>query len=158
MTRGDWLTLIGAVLTCLAVGALGGLATSSSVHDWYPTLVKPSFNPPAWVFGPVWTTLYIMMGISAFLVLRQRGQDPRWKPATLAFAVQLLLNALWSPAFFGLRWSEAGLGVIVLLWIAIVVTIALQRRVSTPAAVLMLPYLVWVSFATVLNASLVWLN
>jgi len=150
--------LVGAVLLCLAVGAVGGLATASSVRDWYPTLVKPSFNPPAWVFGPVWTTLYVMMGVSAFLVWRQRRHDLRWKPATLAFAVQLLLNALWSPAFFGLRWPEAGLVVIMLLWIAIVVTIALQRRVSTPAAVLMLPYLAWVSFATVLNASLTWLN
>lgn len=158
MTGRDWLTLSACVLVCLGVGAAGGMATASSVRDWYPALVKPSFNPPPWLFGPVWTTLYAMMGVSAFLVWRQRRQDPRYKPATLAFAVQLLLNALWSPAFFGLRWPEAGLAVIVPLWVAIVITIVLQRRVSLPAAWLMLPYLAWVSFATVLNAALVRLN
>lgn len=158
MTRRDWLALTFCVGTCLLVGALGGLATSSSVRDWYPTLNKPSFNPPAWVFGPVWTTLYILMGVSAFLVWRRRQLDPRWKPASVALLVQLLLNAAWSPAFFGLRSPEAGLAVIVPLWLAIVVTIVLQRRVSTLSAALLLPYLAWVSFATVLNLSLVRLN
>lgn len=158
MTGRDGLVLAGCVFTCLAVGALGGLATASSVRDWYPTLNKPLFTPPAWLFGPVWTTLYAMMGVSAFLVWRRREGSSAARPATVAFVVQLLLNAAWSPAFFGLRWPEAGLVVIVALWVAIVVTIGLQRRVSRLAAVLMLPYLAWVSFATALNAALAWLN
>lgn len=154
----DWLVLAGFIAVCLGIGALGGFATASSTRDWYPTLAKPSFNPPSWLFGPVWTALYVMIGVSGFLTWRATPRDPRWRRAMIAFAVQLALNAAWSPAFFGLRSPLAGLLVIVPLLAMIVVTIAWQWRVSRPAAALMLPYLAWVAFATLLNASIVALN
>ena len=144
------------ILICLGVGALGSAITADSVATWYPTLVKPSFNPPGWLFGPVWTVLYIMMGLAAFVVWRKRGEGRR--AALWAFAVQLLLNALWSPAFFGLRSIALGLVVIVLLVIAIAVTTVLFFRQSRLAGFLMLPYLGWTAFATLLNVSFFVMN
>lgn len=147
-----------AVAVPLAVGALAGIATSAGVASWYPTLVKPSFNPPAWVFGPVWTVLYVMMGVAAFLVWRRGLAAPGIRAALAMFLVQLVLNGLWSLVFFGLRRPGWALVEIVLLWLAIGGTVWLFRRVSTAAAMLLLPYWAWVSFAAVLNASIWWLN
>ena len=142
----------------VAVGGLSGYATAHGVSTWYPTLVKPSFNPPAWVFGPVWTALYLMMGVAAFLVWR-KGLDHDWVQLALAaFVGQLVLNGLWSILFFGLQSPGWALLEIMGLWLAIAVTIHLFLKIVPLAAALLLPYWAWVSFAAVLNASLWWLN
>ncbi len=154
----DMTRLVISVAAPLVVGGLSGFATSRGVAEWYPTLVKPSFNPPAWVFGPVWTVLYIMMGVAAFLVWRNGLDAPGVRIALTVFAIQLALNGLWSILFFGMQAPGWALVEIVLLWIAIGATVALFRRVGAPAAALLLPYWGWVSFAVVLNASLWWLN
>lgn len=150
--------LVVAVAVPLAVGALSGFATARGVSTWYPTLVKPSFNPPAWVFGPVWTVLYIMMGVAAFVIWKTGLETDGVKLALTLFAVQLALNGLWSILFFGMRSPGLALVEIVLLWLAIVGTIWSFWRVEPLAGVLLLPYWAWVSFASVLNGSLWWLN
>ena len=150
--------LVIAVALPVAVGALSGFATARGVSTWYPTLVKPAFNPPAWVFGPVWTALYVMMGVAAYLVWRQGLGTGGVKVALMAFLIQLGLNGLWSILFFGMQEPGWALGEIVLLWAAIGVTVVLFWRASPAAGALLLPYLAWVSFAAVLNASLWWLN
>jgi tryptophan-rich sensory protein len=144
----------GSLLLCQLAGVLGAAATARSVRTWYPTLKKPSFNPPASLFGPVWTLLYLMMGLSLYLVSRRQPGEDEGKRARLLFAAQLCLNAAWSPAFFGLRSPALGLAVIVPMWTAIVATIRAFWAISRPAALLLLPYLLWVSFATVLNFSI----
>jgi tryptophan-rich sensory protein len=136
----------------------GGLVTAGSVGTWYEGLEKPFFNPPGWVFGPVWTALYALMGVALYLVWRKGLRRPEVKVALFVFAVQLLLNAAWSPAFFGLRSTVAGLCVIIPLWIAILATIIAFFKVSKIAGSLLIPYMLWTSFAVVLNASLVILN
>jgi tryptophan-rich sensory protein len=151
----DGLRALVSVALCLAAGMLGSFFTRASVDTWYAGLAKPAFTPPGWVFAPVWTLLYVLMGIACYLVWRKGFGDPRVARALAAFGAQLLLNALWSPAFFGLRSCVAGLVVIVPLWGAIVLTIALFLPLSRPAALLLAPYLAWVSFAAVLNAALV---
>jgi len=150
--------LVISVALPLAVGGLSGYATARGVSTWYPTLVKPSFNPPAWVFGPVWTLLYIMMGIAAFLVWRRGLDADGVKIALTVFAIQLALNGLWSILFFGLQAPGWALAEIILLWMAIGTATLLFWRVDPTAGLLLLPYWAWVSFATVLNASLWWLN
>jgi tryptophan-rich sensory protein len=152
------LILILIIAVCLAVGLIGSLFTSGSLKAWYPMLTKPWFTPPDWLFGPVWTALYIMMGAAAFLIWRKGWNTQGVRVALIAFGIQLLLNALWSPAFFGLRSTLAGLIVIVLLLAAITLTTLLFFTISRPAGALMIPYLAWVSFATSLNSSLHWLN
>ena len=151
--------LIVACGVSLSAGAIGALVvTGDGFAAWYSTIQKPSFTPPNWVFGPAWTTLYVLMGVAAFLVW-QKGLRSRAVRIALAwFLGQLALNALWTPVFFGLRRVGLALVVIVLLWVAIVITMSYVARVSRVAAVLLAPYLVWVSFATVLNASIWWLN
>jgi translocator protein len=153
-----WLPLVLFIVGCLFVGGMGSLFTRAAVETWYAGLAKPVFTPPPWVFAPVWTTLYILMGIAAFLVWRKGVRDPFVRWSLIAFGVQLALNALWSPAFFGLRSTVAGFIVIVPLWISIVVTTFLFLQVSRPAAALLAPYLLWVSFAGILNGALVLLN
>jgi tryptophan-rich sensory protein len=133
--------------------AVGGAATVSSVKTWYPTLEKPSFNPPSAVFGPVWTALYLMMGLADHLV-SQRGQTPQVHRARTIYRAQLGLNALWSVLFFGRRSPLAGLVEIVFLWIAIAATVAAFARISRLAALLLAPYLIWTTFAAVLNAAI----
>jgi tryptophan-rich sensory protein len=157
-TMNNTLKLVISVAVPLVVGGLSGYATARGVADWYPTLTKPSFNPPAWVFGPAWTLLYIMMGVAAFLVWRKGLDVDGVRIALTVFAVQLALNGLWSILFFGMRAPGLALAEIILLWIAIAITTVLFWRVTPTAGVLLLPYLGWVSFATVLNASLWWLN
>ena len=150
--------LVISIATPLAVGGLSGFATARGVADWYPTLTKPSFNPPAWVFGPAWTLLYIMMGVAAFLVWRQGLESDGVKIALTVFGIQLALNGLWSILFFGMQAPGLALAEIIVLWIAIGVTTVLFWQVVPAAGALLLPYWGWVSFATVLNASLWWLN
>jgi len=147
-----------AIALPVVVGGLSGFATAQGVSSWYPTLVKPSFNPPAWVFGPVWTVLYVMMGVAAGLVWI-RGLDAAGVRVALAvFVIQLALNGLWSVVFFGMRQPGWALVEIVVLWGAIGATVWLFWRVVPAAGALLLPYWAWVSFASVLNASLWWLN
>jgi tryptophan-rich sensory protein len=153
----DVAVLIGLVALCLAVGWLGGLVTEPSVRTWYPTLVKPAWTPPDALFPIVWTLLYIVMGIAAWLAWRAPAESGR-APAMIAFAAQLVFNFLWSWLFFGLRNPLLGLIDILALLAAIIVTILLFRRRSGWAALLMLPYLLWVGFATALNAAIVVLN
>ena len=151
--------ILTVVVTCLAIGYFSGLVTRSSIETWYPTLVKPSFNPPNWVFAPVWSMLYCMMGVAAGLVWNRIDFEKEVvKKALILFAVQLALNALWSYLFFGLMNPMlAGLE-IVILWLMIYETYIQFAKINKIAGYLMLPYLLWVSFATVLNASIWWLN
>lgn len=147
-----------AVAVCLLVGALSGLATQSSVDTWYTTLNKPSFNPPNWVFGPVWTLLYLMMGVAAGLVWSRGAQGgPRNKALSL-FASQLLLNASWSLVFFGLQSPLPALFILLALLVLIALTLRAFGKVTPAAAYLMVPYLLWVAFAGVLNYKIVELN
>ncbi len=152
------LKLVVAVALPVVVGGLSGFATSRGVSTWYPTLIKPSFNPPAWVFGPVWTVLYIMMGVAAYLVWLRGVDADGVRVGLTVFVIQLALNGLWSILFFGMQQPGWALLEIIVLWAAIGATIWLFWRVVPAAGVLLLPYWAWVSFATVLNASLWWLN
>ena len=148
------LMLAGFLMVTLGVTAIGGLATSRSVGSWYPMLIKPTWNPPGWVFGPVWTALYAMMAVAARLVWRQAG----WCGALALFGVQLALNAIWSPLFFGLHRIDLALADIVLLWAGVVATTAAFCNVTPVAGWLFVPYLLWVTFATALNFALWRLN
>jgi len=151
--------IIVAVAICLAIGYFSGTVTRSAILDWYPTLEKPSFNPPNWIFAPVWTALYIMMGVAAGLVWnRIKYETEAVKKALVFFIIQLILNAMWSYLFFGLRNPMlAGLEIIV-LWLMIYETYIQFTKINKIAGYLFIPYLAWVSFAAVLNASIWWLN
>jgi benzodiazapine receptor len=153
----DILKLVASVVLCQSAGFLGSLFTTPAIPTWYATLKKPFFTPPNWIFSPVWFSLFVLMGISLFFVWRKLGH-PHFKPALLFFFVQLILNILWSAAFFGLRAPLLGLVDIVLLWIAILFTILNFLKVTKFAGVLLIPYLLWVTFATLLNFSLWILN
>lgn len=150
----DIFKLFVCIGVCELAGLAGSLVTRRAIPTWYASLQKPSFRPPDWVFGPVWTILYLLMGIAVFLVLTKGFSQPAVRSAVVAFIVQLVLNAAWSFLFFGLRSPLLGLIDILLLWAAIVVTMYLFWGVSRPAAVLMVPYILWVSFAAVLNFSI----
>jgi len=152
------LYIVIAVTICLLIGFLAGFATQSSVNTWYTTLNKPSFNPPNWIFAPVWTILYILMGIAAGLVWAKGFYHVWVKTALYYFGFQLLFNALWSIVFFGFQEPFWALLVILVLLILILLTIKWFKIVSRPAAYLLLPYLLWVSFAMVLNYKIWELN
>lgn len=147
-----------AVMVCLLIGFLSGFATQSSVDTWYAGLNKPSFNPPNWVFAPVWTVLYILMGVAAGLVW-SRGFHHIWvKTALYYFGFQLLFNAAWSIVFFGMQDPVWALVILITLIILIGLTIKWFRIVNRVSAYLMIPYLLWVIFAGVLNYKIVELN
>ena len=152
------LQLVISIGICLAAGAVGALATNRGSLDWYATLQRPAITPPSWLFGPVWTLLYVLMGVALFLVWRRGLEGARVDLALGLFAAQLVLNALWSPAFFGLRSPGLGLVVIVPLDVLIVLTVLAFWRVAPTAGALLLPYLGWTGFATVLNAFLFTMN
>ncbi len=137
-------------------GVIGLAFTASTIPAWYATLAKPALNPPAWIFGPVWAALYFLMGISLWLVWKSGSSEK--KKAVMLFFVQLILNAIWSPIFFGYHSIGNALAVIVLLWAAIVLTILIFRKISKPAASLLIPYILWVSFAAYLNFAIWTLN
>jgi benzodiazapine receptor len=147
-----------SIIACLAAGAIGSVFTQQAIPTWYATLEKPAFNPPNWLFAPVWTLLYILMGIAAFLVWRKGWENRQVRIALIVFLIQLVLNALWSAAFFGLESPLYGLIVISVLWVAILVTVIKFYRISSVASILMWPYLLWVTFAAVLNSSIWLLN
>jgi translocator protein len=150
--------LIVSVIACLASGAIGSIFTRSAIPTWYAMLAKPSFSPPNWLFAPVWTLLYVLMGVAAFLVWRKGSENRQVRIALIVFLVQLVLNTSWSVVFFGLQCPLCGLIVISILWVAILATVVLFYRVSHIASVLLWPYLLWVSFASVLNGSIWLLN
>ena len=144
------MVLVIFIAVCLAVSGIGAIVTTGSVRDWYPLLRKPSWTPPSCLFGPVWTILYLMMATAAWLVWRRRESE-HLNVALGLFAFQLFLNAAWSPLFFGLKSPLAGLLDIFPLWAAILATLLSFWRVSPFAGALLIPYWLWVSFATALN-------
>ena len=153
----DFLGLFAFVILCLAVSGIGGVITATSVDAWYQILEKPPFNPPDWVFAPVWTTLYILMGIAAWRVWRLRSFEVTGK-ALAVFALQLGLNLVWSFLFFGLQRIDLALVEIVILLCAIITNMVMFWQIDRLAGLLFVPYAVWVAYATVLNASLWLLN
>lgn len=153
--RHHWLVLAGFILLCLAVGSIGGFATQHSIDTWYVNLNKPSWNPPNWVFAPVWTLLYIMMGTAAWLVWRTKD---RIGPAMLLFFAQLGFNLLWSLVFFGLRSPGWALVEVVFLVGSVALTMLAFFGRQATAGWLFVPYLAWVSFAAILNLAIWWLN
>lgn len=145
------------LLLPLAIGGISGYATASGITDWYVNLNKPSFNPPNYLFGPVWTFLYLLMGVSLFIVWRSPAGPDRTQ-ALRIFVIQLTLNFLWSFLFFRFNLPGLALLEIIMIWISILTMILLFGRISKPAAYLQIPYLLWVSFATVLNGAIWYLN
>lgn len=152
-----WIGLVIFIVVCLGVGGLGAIATTPEIEGWYTTIAKPSWNPPGWIFGPVWTTLYVMMAVAAWLVWRPEGFKAATTPLTL-FAAQLILNVAWSWIFFGMHQPSWAFAEIVFLWLAILATTVAFFTSSKIAGSLMVPYLAWVSFASVLNFTIWRLN
>lgn len=150
-TAAQLLALVVSVVVTFAAAGIGGAGTAVGLREWYPSLVKPAWNPPNWVFGPVWSLLYSLMAVSAWLAWRAGA--PLW-----AYGLQLGLNTLWSLIFFLCRSPRGALVDVVALWGAILATIVVFGRHSHVAAWLLVPYLAWVTFATVLNGAIVWLN
>jgi len=147
-----------AIIACLLAGAIGSVFTIESISGWYASLNKPFFTPPNWLFGPAWTTLYLLMGISLYLVWEKSGKDKKAKTAIIIFASQLALNILWSVIFFGLRLPFPAFVEIIALWLAIFFTIRAFYPISKKAAWLLVPYICWVSFAAALNLAVALLN
>lgn len=144
-------TLVGAIAISEMAGIIGSIFTANAITTWYSTLIKPALNPPSWVFGPVWTILYALMGVAAFLVWKKGIARKEVKRALIVFAIQLGLNTLWSILFFGLQNPGVAFIEIVLLWFTILATIIAFTKVSKIAAALLVPYILWVSFASYLN-------
>lgn len=150
----------------IAASAIGGAATNAGMADWYPAIRKPSWTPPGWVFGPVWTVLYVMIAASAtlaLLALRRRAADQRLvivccEPVMIVFFIHMALNAFWSVAFFAMRSPWLAFGVIGAMILSLIVLISGFGRVSPAAARLLMPYLAWVSFAGALNLAMAWIN
>jgi tryptophan-rich sensory protein len=156
MNTKNLVSLIVFLAICLGIAALSGLATVANIPTWYEALTKPSFTPPNWIFGPVWTVLYILIAISGWMVWRKIGFSPE-RPLII-YGLQLALNFAWSFVFFGAHLIGLAVVNIVLLWLAFVWNITLFWRVDRIAAILLLPYLAWVSFASALNIAVWQLN
>lgn len=150
----DLLKLIIAIALPLLAGFIGSYFTAPSIPEWYMQLNKPALNPPGWIFAPVWTVLYITMGVSLFLVWKEKNVNLELG----VFVVQLFLNSAWSIIFFGMQNPGLALANIIILWMAIVLTLVLFYRVARLAAYLLVPYLLWVSFAIYLNYGILILN
>jgi tryptophan-rich sensory protein len=156
-SKRSYLGLLVFLVLCFAVAGIGGAITTPKIGTWYATLVKPSWNPPDWVFGPVWTTLYIFMAVAGWLIWRGKGFTGAEFPLIL-FAIQLALNLLWSCIFFGLEKPGIAFFEVLLFWLAIAATMLSFWRISTVAGILFVPYLAWVSFASVLTFTIWRLN
>jgi benzodiazapine receptor len=154
----DILKLVASIIICQFAGFIGSIFTRASIPTWYAGLTKPSFNPPNWVFAPVWTLLFLLMGISAYLVWQQGLENKDVRVSLLIFGIQLVLNVLWTFLFFGQRSPLYAFVEIIILWIAIALTIFFFLQISRTAGLLLLPYLLWVTFAAVLNFSILKLN
>lgn len=157
MRPARFLALVGFIAAAFVAGGIGSAATFEHVRTWYPSLHKPSWTPPNWLFGPVWTCLYVMMAVAAWRVWRSRPAAAA-KTEIALYASQITLNLLWSVLFFGLRNPALGLIDIVLLWALLLFMQVRFYRADLLAALLWLPYLLWVSFATALNTAIWWLN
>ncbi len=156
MEKRKIIRLVASVIICNLAGIIGSIFTTSSIPTWYASINKPAFNPPNWIFAPVWTTLFILMGISLFLIW-ERGLEKN-KLAVSVFGAQLALNTLWSLLFFGIQNPFLAFIEIIFLWIAIAASIILFYRIDKRAAYLLIPYILWVSFAAFLNYSIWILN
>ncbi len=154
----NWLKLIITIVGSQLAGLIGTIFTTPSIPTWYASVEKASLNPPNWVFGPVWTTLYLLMGIAAFLVWKNGWNRKDVKIALGLFVLQLVLNTLWSYIFFGMENPGAAFVEIIFMWLAILATIIAFAKISKPAAWLMVPYILWVSFASYLNFMVYILN
>jgi tryptophan-rich sensory protein len=150
--------LIVAILACQIAGIVGSLFTSPSIPTWYATLKKPDFTPPNWVFAPAWTFLFVLMGVSAYLVWNKGLENRKARIALLIFGIQLVLNALWSFLFFQLHSPLYAFFEIIILWLAIAITIFYFMRISKTAGLILFPYIIWVSFAAILNFYIARLN
>jgi tryptophan-rich sensory protein len=157
MANYNWVKLVVSVLFTVGIGSLGGLFTMSEIQGWYAGLQKPSFNPPNWLFGPVWSMLYLLMGISFYLIWKQPVSTVR-NVGLILFVIQFILNFFWSILFFNQHMIAAALLEMVFMWIFILLTMIWFAKLSRTAAWLLLPYLCWVSFATVLTAAIWKLN
>ena len=157
MDKSKLFKLVVSLILPLSLGSIAGIFTAEAVPEWYATLNRPSFNPPNWLFGPVWTVLYILLGISLFLIWKQSANKER-NLAILLFLLQLLLNFGWSFIFFFFNMIGLALFEIILLWISIVVMLVLFYRIKPLASYINIAYLLWVTFATILNASYFILN
>ncbi|MFX0096975.1 MAG: TspO/MBR family protein [Candidatus Hodarchaeota archaeon] len=154
----DWIKAPVSIISSLLIGFAGNIFNFESLETWYPTLIKPDWTPPNWIFAPVWSTLFILMGISTFLVWREGFDKRNVKIALGVYVIQFALNLMWSWAFFGLQSPLFGFIIIVVLWIAIFVNIVVYARVSKVAAAILIPYIVWVTIASLLNFSVYVLN
>ena len=148
---------VGLIAWLLVTLSAPLFASNTRPDAWYAALTKPSFNPPSWIFGPVWTLLYTLMAIAAWIVWKRGGFRTQARPLT-AYLVQLALNAVWTPVFFGMHRLDIAFGIIVLLWIGIAITLRLFWSVQKSAGILIVPYLAWVGFASFLNFTLLKLN
>ncbi len=157
MTKSQFLKLIVAIAVPLSIGAFAGMFTSEAIPGWYASLNRPSFNPPNWIFGPVWTLLYLLMGVSLYHIWKQEKSRER-NMAMLIFIVQLVLNFAWSFIFFYFNYIGLALVEISLLWLSIVAMLVMFYKIKHLAAYLNIPYLMWVSFATALNLGYFLLN
>ncbi len=154
----DILKLVASIVACQCAGLIGSAFTTPSIPTWYASLNKPLFTPPNWLFAPAWITLYLLMAIAAYLVWRKGLNTSGVTRALVIFLVQLVLNALWSVVFFGFQAPLWGVVVIILLWVAILLTMLKFFKISRAAGALMLPYILWVIFASILNISIWLLN
>lgn len=152
------LKILAFIIFCELVGIVGSYFTISSIPNWYATLNKPFFNPPNFLFGPVWTLLYALMGISAYLIWEKGIKKKDIKEALKLFTIQLFLNGIWTPIFFGAKELFVALIVILIMWVFILKTILKFRKINKIASYLLIPYLLWVSFASLLNFSIWYLN
>ena len=150
--------LIVSIIICQMAGVIGTIFTVDSISGWYTGLTKPDFNPPNWIFGPVWILLYLMMGVSLFLVWREDLKNAVVKKAFYIFMVQLLFNTLWSIVFFGFQSISSALIIIIVLWLLIIYTILNFLKISRTSGILLIPYLLWVTFAVILNFFIFKLN
>ncbi len=154
----DIVKLLTSIVICQAAGIIGSLFTMPNIPTWYRSLTKPAFAPPNWIFAPVWTMLFLLMGIALYLVWKQGWNTPAVRGAMILFFVHLVVNILWSAVFFGLRAPLAGFFVIIALWFLILLTMINFSNVSKPAGILLIPYISWVSFASILNFMIYRLN
>ncbi len=158
MERNKLFRLISSIIICQIAGIIGSIFTASSVASWYPTLVKPSFTPPGFYIGLIWIVLFTLMGISLFLIWMETPGNLEARIALSFFAAQLIVNILWSVAFFGLRYPIGGLVIIAFLWVLILITIIKFWPINRTAALLLIPYIIWVSIAAYLNYTIWRLN
>lgn len=152
-STGRWAWPLAGAILCLVLGTASGLSTAGGDDSWYQGLVKPPGTPPGWVFGPVWSVLYIMMGIAVGRLILRRATT-----AVCVFGMQMVLNLLWTPVFFGMHQIAAALALIGAIWLGVAATISLARKTDRASGWLLVPYLMWVSYASYLNAGFFWLN